>query len=83
MLDPQLSRITLAAVHLGEGLKLRILARRVLKVAKRFFGVPDFHYYALADGIATILSHATVGPIARHDKAPPRRTDPQLTLFAG
>jgi len=71
-----------AAVHLGEGLKLRIFARRVLKVAKRFFGVPDFHYYALADGIATILSHATIGPIARHGKAPPRRPDPQLPLFA-
>jgi len=70
-----------AAVHLGEGLKLRILARRVLKVAKRFFGVPDFHYYALADGIATILSHATVGPIGRHAKTPPRTPQLQLPLF--
>jgi len=72
-----------AAVHLGEGLKLRILARRVLKVAKRFFGVPDFHYYALADGIATILSHATVGPIGRHGKAPPKTPQLQLLLFEG
>jgi len=70
-----------AAVHLGEGLKLRILARRVLKVAKRFFGVPDFHYYALADGIATILSHSTVGPIGGHGKAPPKPTEPQPSLF--
>jgi hypothetical protein len=70
-----------AAVYLGEGLKLRILARRVLRVAKRFFGVPDFHYYALAYGIATILSHATVGPIGKHGKPPPKRPDPQLSLF--
>ncbi|MFQ5739195.1 MAG: hypothetical protein ACE5JX_09275 [Acidobacteriota bacterium] len=34
-------------------MKLRILARRVLKVARRFFAVPDLHYDALADGIAT------------------------------
>jgi hypothetical protein len=70
-----------AAVYLGEGLKLKILARRVLKLAKRFFGVPDFHYYALADGIATILAHATVGPIGGHGKPPPGRPEPQLSLF--
>lgn len=45
-----------SAVWLGETLKLAILAARVTNVAKRFFGVPDFHYYALADGIATLLS---------------------------
>jgi len=70
-----------AAVYLGEGLKMRILARRVLKVAKRFFGVPDFHYYALADGIATSLAHATVGPIGGQGKPPPGRPEPQLSLF--
>ncbi len=45
-----------SAVWLGESLKLTVLATRVAKVAKRFFGVPDFHYYALADGIAVLLS---------------------------
>jgi hypothetical protein len=44
-----------SAVWLGESLKLRILSTRVAKVAKRFFGVPDFHYYALIDGIALLL----------------------------
>jgi len=44
-----------AAVWLGESLKLKVLAMRVTRIAKRFFGVPDFHYYALNDGIATIL----------------------------
>jgi len=33
-----------AAGWLGESLKLAVLASRVLKVAKRFFGVPAFHY---------------------------------------
>lgn len=45
-----------SAVWLEESLKLRVLAMRVTKIAKRFFGVPGFHYYALNDGIATILS---------------------------
>ena len=45
-----------AAVWLGESLKLAVLASRVTRVAKRFFGVPEFHYYALADGIALLLS---------------------------
>jgi hypothetical protein len=45
-----------SAVWLGESLKLKVLSTRVAQVAKRFFGVPDFHYYALADGIATLLS---------------------------
>jgi len=45
-----------AAVWLGESLKLAVLASRVCRVAKRFFGVPEFHYYALADGIQVLLS---------------------------
>jgi hypothetical protein len=45
-----------AAVWLGESLKLAVLASRVCRVAKRFFGVPEFHYYALVDGIQVLLS---------------------------
>ena len=45
-----------AAVWLGESLKLAVLASRVSRLAKRFFGVPEFHYYALADGIGVLLS---------------------------
>jgi len=44
-----------SAVWLGESMKLRILRTRVARVAKRFFAVPDFHYYALIDGIALVL----------------------------
>jgi hypothetical protein len=45
-----------AAVWLGESLKLAGLASRVSRLAKRFFGVPEFHYYAWADGSAGWLS---------------------------
>jgi hypothetical protein len=44
------------AVVLGAKMKLFILASHVLKAAKRLFGIPDFRYYALSDGIREILS---------------------------
>ena len=47
-----------AAAWLGQSLKLAVLASRVMKTARRFFGVPEFHYYALADGIGFLLSRA-------------------------
>lgn len=69
-----------SAVWLGESLKLKVLATRVTQVAKRFFGVPDFHYYALSDGIATLLSR--VGRwIHRKQKVVAARDRPQRLLF--
>jgi hypothetical protein len=44
------------AVVLGTKLKLKVLAAHAITAAKRLFGVPDFRYYALADGIREILS---------------------------
>lgn len=68
-----LAAVYFSAVWLGESLKLAVLATRVAQVAKRLFGVPDFHYYALADGIATLFNH--LGPwtrLPRPDPAPPQ-----------
>jgi len=67
------------AIYLGDRLKLAILARRVLKVAKRFFGIAPFRYYALADGIAAILVRATRGPLCT--PRPPNEHMGQLELF--
>ena len=44
-----------AAVYLAVGIKLRVLAIHVLKGAKRLFGIPDFRFYAIADGIREFL----------------------------
>lgn len=44
-----------AAVHVGDTVRLGVLAHHALKEAKRFFGISDFRYYALADGIKTLL----------------------------
>jgi hypothetical protein len=68
-----------AAVHLGEEVKLTILACRVKEISKRLFGIPDFHYYALADGVAHILCRTGHGP--RCGPPPRDPTDLQLTLF--
>ena len=44
-----------AAIVLDTGSKLRITAAYVLKSAKRVFGIPDFRYYAIADGLRNIF----------------------------
>ena len=44
-----------AAVYLGQNLKLKLLVERIFLVSKRFFGVPSFFNYAIADGLYNIL----------------------------
>ena len=44
-----------AAVYLGLRTKLRVLTGHVLQAARRVFGIPDFRFYALADGIKAYL----------------------------
>ena len=55
------------AVVLGTRIKLNILATHLLKAAKRIFGIPDFHLYALADGIREVCARS------------PRRLNPNPT----
>ncbi|MBI5750459.1 MAG: transposase [Nitrospinae bacterium] len=44
-----------ASVILDTESKLKVAAGYVLRAAKRLFGVPDFHYYAIADGLTSIF----------------------------
>jgi len=44
-----------AMVYLGLRTKLRVLAWHVMGTTRRLFGIPDFHFYALADGIREYL----------------------------
>lgn len=44
------------ACVLDHDLRLRVMARYVEKAAKRVFGIPDFKYYALADGLRALLA---------------------------
>ena len=44
------------AVVLDQTQKLTIMAGHILRSAKRVFGIPDFKYYALGDGLGNIFS---------------------------
>jgi len=44
-----------AAVYIGQSMKLKMLVERIFLVSKRFFGVPSFFNYAVADGIFNLL----------------------------
>lgn len=50
--------------------KLKILASHLLQSAKRVFGIPDFRYYALSDGLHNVLKNCP-GSIPPCEKAPP------------
>ena len=52
-----------AATFLGQQMmKLRILCEKLLIISQRFFGIPPFRFYALADGIRRTLSQGAFSP---------------------
>ena len=53
------------AVILDQTQKLTVMAGHVLKNAKRVFGIPDFKYYALGDGLSNIFSRFP-GQLQKH-----------------
>jgi hypothetical protein len=65
-----------AATFLGQQMKLRILCEKLLIISQRFFGIPPFRFYALADGFRRILSQGTFRP----PEMPPRSLQLELTL---
>jgi hypothetical protein len=64
-------------VHIGMELRLAILAGHIICASKRFSGVTEFFYYALADGAGALLSR--IRPAKLHM---PRFEDRQC-LFEG
>lgn len=50
-----------SSVYMGMKLKLKILVQKIFILAKRFFGVPVFYNYAMADGIYELLKKTRVG----------------------
>ena len=53
---------------------LRIFTEKLLVIFQRFFGIPPFRFYALADGIRRVLSGGAFQP---KQESPP---DTQLEL---
>ncbi len=57
--------------------KLKIMTGHVFRQAKRIFGIPDFKYYALGDGLSAIFKRSPGTPEARK---PPKLDPAQLGL---
>ena len=51
-----------AATFLGQKMTLRILCEKLPIISQRFFGIPPFRFYALADGIRRVLSASAFRP---------------------
>lgn len=65
-----------AACVLDHDQRLRIMANYVENAAKRLFGIPDFKYYALSDGMSALFSRHPGKP-ERAARAP---AGPQMEL---
>ena len=78
MMGLVLAAVYFASVYLDTQPKLEIMATHALKAAKRIFGIPDFRYYALADGIGRILNRLDKGPRKAESK---EQAFAQLLLF--
>jgi hypothetical protein len=65
-----------AATFLGQKLKLKILCEKLLIISRRFFGIPPFRFYALADGIRTVLTGSNPDPMPE----PPTNLQLELLL---
>lgn len=66
-----------ACVHLGRRAKLRILAAHVYQASKRIFGLAEFRFYAVAEGIQHVLYGRSRG--VKPPNPPP--WTPNLSLF--
>lgn len=64
--------------YLGLRIKLKAISRIVLRVSKRIFGVPDFRFHALSDGIRDLLRCNDKGPLRNLTK---QSTKYQFSLF--
>ncbi len=62
------------AVVLEKNQKLRIMMGHLYQQAKRVFGIPNFHYYAIGDGLSAIFNKVT------QKMAPIVYDNPQLTI---
>jgi hypothetical protein len=73
-----LAAMFFAACILDHDARLRVMAGYVEQAAKRLFGIPDFKYYALADGLRAIFTRHPGRPVSRATNPVPR----QMPLFA-
>lgn len=49
------------SVYMGMNLKMKLMVQKVFILSKRFFGIPTFYHYAMADGIYELLKKTYTG----------------------
>jgi hypothetical protein len=71
------------SVYMGLSLKLKLCVQKIFILSKRFFGVPTFFQYAMADGICELLKKTRTGieKIEFKGKTGNSADDFQLSLF--
>jgi hypothetical protein len=69
------------SIYLGISLKLKIMVQKIFILSKRFFGVPSFYNYAMADGIFELLKHSKQGITEFKGRIGPYHDKFQLSLF--
>lgn len=71
------------SIYMGLSLKLKVAVQKIFILSKRFFGVPTFFQYAMADGIYELLKKARTGieEIRFRGKTGNSSDDFQLSLF--
>jgi hypothetical protein len=69
------------SIFMGISLKLKVMVQKIFLLSKRFFGVPTFFNYAMADGIFELLKKTRTGIIKFKGKSGPPHQNFQLDLF--
>lgn len=69
------------SIYIGISLKLKIMVQKIFFLSKRFFGVPSFFNYAMADGIFELLRLSKTGLVNYKSRIGPTYETFQLSLF--
>lgn len=78
MMALALLAMSFSMTWLGGKEKLAVLAHHALTAAKRLFGIADFRYYAISDGLSDLLRRRTKKVFNRKDRL---LKDPQLDML--
>jgi hypothetical protein len=69
------------SIYIGISIKLKIMVQKIFILSKRFFGVPTFFNYAMADGIFELLKQRRTGIAEFKSRIDPHHDQFQLSLF--
>ncbi len=69
-------------IYMGMSLKLKVMVQKIFILSKRFFGIPTFFNFAMADGIFELLKKSSIGIKTEYKgKTDPNSGQIQLELF--